>query len=380
MKFGGAVLASSEGFRHMVEILKGERTPSLVVVSAFASATRDLEFAARLAKKNLSTEAFEHVDHILEDHRTLIRQVISDLSARSTLDALLSEVRGTLSNLLRGIAITQQLTKRTLDHVLSFGELLALHIARSVVQYGGIDVITVDAKTVVVTNEEFGQAAPLVEKTRIHVERNLRSLLELHRVVMIQGFVGATAEGTITTMGKESSNLTVTLLGSLLNVSEIIIWTDVEGVRSGDPDCCRNTRVRPVLSYAEAALAAQHGVKILYPTMIAPAEESHIAITIRSAANPSGEATSIGIDAMHSKPIVAIQAIDDVYSKVNVVFTTLDVCLPVVSKVSAVLSGVIRSVSGNEADGVCSIVCANSDAENLASTIHELFLNEYNNM
>lgn len=361
----------------MVEILKNEQSPSLVVVSAFASATRDLEFAARLAKQNLTTEALEHLYQILEDHQTLIRQVISDLSARSTLDALLSEVRGALSNLLRGIAITQQLTRRTLDHVLSFGELMALHIAKTVVQYSGIDVVAVDAKTVVVTNEEFGQAAPQAEKTRIHVERNLRPMLESHRVVMIQGFVGATEEGSITTMGKESSNLTVTLLGSLLNVSEIIIWTDVEGVRSGDPGFCRNTRVRPVLSYAEAALAAQHGVKILYPTMIAPAEESHIAITIRSAANPSGEATSIGIDAMHSKPIVAIQAIDDVYSKVNVVFTDLDVWLPVVSRVSAAMKGVIESVSGNVVAGVCSSVCRSVDAEPLASNIHELFLHEY---
>jgi aspartate kinase len=380
MKFGGAVLASADGFRHMVEILKNEQTPSLAVVSAFASATRDLEFAARLARKNLTTEAFERLDHILEDHKKLIRQVLPDLTARATLDALLSEVHGSLSNLLRGIAITQQLTKRTLDHVLSFGELLALHIAQSVVHYNGIDVAAINARTVVVTNDEYGLAAPLVEKTRIHVDRILRPLLESHHVVMIQGFIGATEDGTVTTMGKESSNLTATLLGSLLNVSEVIIWTDVEGVRSGDPDFCRNTKVRPLLSYTEAALAAQHGVKILYPTMIAPAQESGIAITIRSASNPSGESTSIGTETMHSKSIVAIQPIDDVTSKINVVFTTLNTWLPVVSRVSAAMTGAIRSVSGSENDAVYTIICSSNDAEHLASNIHDLILNEYSNI
>ncbi|MBI2794570.1 MAG: hypothetical protein HYX66_07985 [Ignavibacteria bacterium] len=378
MKFGGAVLASAEGFRHMVEILKEEQTPSLAVVSAFASATRDLEFAARLARKNLTTEAFEHLDHILENHQKLIRQVLPDPAARATLDALLAEVHGSLSNLLRGIAITQQLTKRTLDHVLSFGELLALHIARTVVDYNGIDVAAINARTVVVTSDEFGMATPLVEKTRIHVERNLRPLLESHHVVMIQGFIGATEDGTVTTMGKESSNLTATLLGSLLNVTEIIIWTDVEGVRSGDPDFCRNTRVRPLLSYTEAALAAQHGVKILYPTMIAPAQESRIAITIRSASKPSGESTLIGTETMNSKPIVAIQAIDDNYSKINVVFTTLDAWLPAVSEVSASKNGAIKSLSGSDNDAVYTIVSTSNDAENIASNIHDIILSKYN--
>jgi aspartate kinase len=293
-KFGGAVLREPDGFRRMVRIVSDRpSSPTLVVVSAFATATRDLEFAARLAQKGLAPEAAERLDQVIADHRTLVRALLPTPGARAGMEALLDEVRQTLGAVLDGVAVTRQLTARTLDRVLASGEFLALHIARHVLQEAGIDVVGVDAESVVVTTSDHGAARPLPEKTAVRVRQTLAPALAAHAVVLVQGFVGRSEDGATTTMGKESSNLTATLLGSLLEATEVVIYTDTEGVRSADPHQCDGTHVRAHLTYDEARTAARNGLKLLYPTMIEPAERSAVRIRIVHAAAPQGQSTVI---------------------------------------------------------------------------------------
>ncbi|MBC8124148.1 MAG: hypothetical protein H7X70_00310 [Candidatus Kapabacteria bacterium] len=309
MKFGGAVLRDPEGFRRMVQIVReaplGE---TLVVVSAFSSATRDLESAAILAQQGQLPDALARIDQVTSDHVALAKVLLPIGSSAQGVQTMLQGARQELATLLEGVATTRQLTAKTLDRILVFGEFLALHIARHVLQEAGLDVAGVDAQNLIVTNAEHGNASPLPEKTALRVEHELLPAFEKHKIVVVQGFVGRTEDGAATTMGKESSNLTATILGSLLHAKEVVIFTDVEGVRSSDPRVCADTVLRPHLSYDQARIAAHHGLKLLYPTMIEPAVLSGIPIRIASAEHPRGESTVIDVNDGHCDPILIINS------------------------------------------------------------------------
>lgn len=321
MKFGGAALRTPEGFRRMAQILRRDASrPTLVVVSAFATATRDLEFAARLALGGNVAAAHERLDHVMDDHRALVQSTVPNAEAREALAALLDEVRSEIAALLDGVSILAQLTPRTLDAILAFGEFLALHIARHALSAEGLDVTSLDVRRVLVTDERFGMATPSIERTRLRVEHDLRPLFQDHDVVLVQGFVGRSESGATTTMGKESSNLTAAVLGAVLEASEIVIWTNVAGIRSGDPDVCDVTFPRPTMSYAEARTAAEHGVKLLYPTMIEPAEHAGIPIRIAGVDPQSTDETTITATGGPCGPIVVIRDVDDTKATLSCVF------------------------------------------------------------
>lgn len=315
MKFGGAVLREPDGFRRMVRILrKASQGPILVIVSAFATATRDLEFASRLAQRGLITEAEERLHHVIEDHFSLVRALLPVASSREGIESLLREAKTLLATLLKGVSTTQQLTARTLDRILAHGEYFALHIARHVLQDAGLDVVGIDAQNIIVTSDDYGMASPLADKSAIHVHHELIPALNAHAIVVMQGFVGRTEDGASTTMGKESSNLTATFLASLIGAKEVVIWTDVEGVRSADPHQFEHTSSRPHLSYSEARIAAQEGLKLLHPTMIEPSERAGIPIRIASAYRPDGQSTIIDGNAGTGQPIVIVRVDDNVGS------------------------------------------------------------------
>ena len=172
---------------------------------------------------------------------------------------------------------------------------MAVHIAHHVLQFRfPIENIgSINAHDIVVTDDNFGAAKPLTSPTLVRVQHTLLPTFTTHRIVCIQGFVGNTEEGVITTMGKESSSLTATVLASLIQASEVVIYSDVVGLRSADPHLVSNTIARTHISYELARQCAQNGLKLLFPTMIEPAENANIPIRIASAEAPNGNSTII---------------------------------------------------------------------------------------
>lgn len=294
MKFGGAVMRNPEGFAAMTAILRHYRNePLLVVVSAFSTVTRDLKHAASLAEQGDEHEALALADTILAQHERFSQELLRDEQTREALLLLLQEHGKRLREYLRGVAITRELTPRTLDAILSYGEYLAVHLTKHYLQEQQFTVAFVDAADIIVTDDRHGAAVPNREQTAGNTEEKL--LPQLHRTPMVitQGFIGRSSAGEITTMGMESSNLTATLLGELIGAQEIFIWTDVEGIRSADPRYASTTFPIPHLSYAQAHTAALNGVKLLHPDMIAPVRRASIPLHIRSAFAPEGEGTMI---------------------------------------------------------------------------------------
>lgn len=305
MKFGGAVLGDAEGFLRMTKIL--DRSPGgLVVVSALATTTRDLESAAHTAATGDVENALKQLETIHSAHIQLVEQLVEDASllnaGRSELDQAVQDLR----RILEGVSVTRQITPRSLDRILAFGERFALTLARYTLLDKGLDAVAIDAADLLVTSDTFGQATPIASKSRVRVEKSLLPLLSEHRFVVTQGFIGATERGEPTTMGRESSNLSATMLAALIDAERVVVWTDVEGVRSTDPGLVSTTTVRPHLSYAQARHAAHHGLKLLYKTMIDPVEDAGIPISIRSIMKPEGEHTEIDGTTTPVEPIVTL--------------------------------------------------------------------------
>lgn len=317
VKFGGAVLRSPHDFTRLYEAVldclntaqstsqQQKRQRLLLVISAFGTTTRDLERAARSSADGSTADTNVIVDHLAQEHLEFVRVLLGNTEAGAALELLIAETTSELKTILDGIAVTKQLTKRTLDRVLAYGELLALHIARHLLSNNGVNADWADARTIMVTNDEFGTAKPIESQTQVNVANKLVAKLDSHDCVLMQGFVGATADGVVTTMGRESSTLTATFLAALLQATEVRIYTDVSGVCTADPKLFADTRIHPQLSFEQAAIAAHHGLKLLYSTTIEPAQKAGIPVRIINA-SARDRGTVIGRLGARYAPIVIV--------------------------------------------------------------------------
>ncbi len=385
VKFGGSVLRSVTGFRNMVEIVgqlltsADRERPSqlLVVVSAFASTTRDLEKAARIAQTSDLQSALHTVDSLIDLHNGFAAQLLSTPESRVAIEELIVATGADVKSLLQGIAITRQLTERTLDRVIAHGELLALHIARHVIAESGIDAAWTDARRLVVTNEDFGAAIPLIEKTRIHVAATLLPLLHEHDCVLIQGFVGATENGVVTTMGRESSTLTATLLAELIGATSVTLFTNVEGVRSADPFVFSDTLHHRYLSYDQANIAAHHGLKLLYATTIEPAKRAGIPVKVVSASNPNGPATIISETSGGDTPILSLEQGPEL-ATISVTLCNLKVLFAALGKLAMSFNDSDTwFVVANPHEHVFTITLPETNARSVATLLHQEILRHY---
>lgn len=294
MKFGGSVLKSREGFFNMIEILKKEPSRSLlIVVSAFSTATRFLSQAAEYAESGDEVKAYSILDSIISEHENYARELFSDKGHFDNLLKLYNESSNKIRDYLAGIAITGELTLRTLDIILSYGEHLALQTVHQFLLEQGYEHECVDSTSIIVTDSNYGKAEPVMNLTRKNVENILKPALENNRVVLTQGFVARSNSGEITTMGIESSNLTAALYSNILSPDELIFWTDVEGIRTADPKIIKNTKSLSVINFNDAISLSQNGLKLIYPTMLRYLEGEQIKISFKSAFNQDGESTII---------------------------------------------------------------------------------------
>lgn len=215
------------------------------------------------------------------------------------------------------------------------GEDLSREISARWLEARGLSARSIPSRTVIVTTDEFGCARPLTNETAGHAASVLVPLLEEGHVVVTEGFVGQSTSGDVTTMGRESSNLTATLLGAALGAEMVTIYTDVEGVRSADPHMVPHSDVRVHLSYNQARIAAEAGVKLLYPTMMQPAEHAHVPVRIASAYAPTGASTVIDNQDIPTAPIAVSVDLGNGMHRCTVVYVDTMRFLTTVSQIIA---------------------------------------------
>ncbi len=298
MKIGGAVLKSPQGFSAMLDILKSAGAePFAVVISAFSKSTYLLREAAFTAEDGLESKSYKILEGVIEENTGFYRTILKKEEHLQKLDSFFKKSSGEIRSLLKGISITREVTPRTLDLILSFGEYFALKIVSQYLSEQNFNFTMINAADVIVTDSRFGRAVPLPENTKKNVQKIILPELKKNKFVLTQGFVARTESGDISTMGIESSNLTAALLANMLDAEKLIVWTDVEGFRSADPKIVSGTHHVPYLDYKTSRFLSMNGMKLLYPSMLGYLEEKGIRLIYKSAYDRKGDSTEINLEA-----------------------------------------------------------------------------------
>jgi len=305
MKFGGTSVGDAKAISRVAEIVRQARenvlhaTPGVtvrqvvVVISAMSGVTDALIRAAQAAVRGEREMVDQIVDRLRRRHVDTLADLITDDGERFPLEGELEALLGYVHSLCRAISILGELTPRGLDVVSGLGERLSVRIVAAVLRAHGMAAQAIEASELIVTDDCFGTAGPLVDETQKRVQARLFPLLESNVVPVITGFIGATKEGILTTLGRGGSDYSATLLGSSLGSDEIWIWSDVDGVMTADPRVVPQARTIESLSYAEAAEFSYFGAKVIHPKTILPAVEREIPLHILNSFNPQHPGTRI---------------------------------------------------------------------------------------
>src|ERR1035438_8953583 len=198
-----------------------------------------------------------------------------------------------LEQLLRGICAVGELTPRTSDYVVSFGERLSSVVITAAFVAREIPATLVDARQVIITDGQHGRAIPQVDEINHELQVHAQPLVADGRVPVMGGFIGSTREGITTTIGRGGSDFSAALVGAALDAERIEIWTDVDGMKTTDPRICPDAHRIKVISFEEAAELAYFGAKVLHPATVLPAVERNIPVLVLNSRNPSNEGTRI---------------------------------------------------------------------------------------
>ncbi len=303
MKFGGTSLGSPERMQNAAKLVRehASRAEVVVVVSAMGGVTDMLIRAANEASKG-DREHFKGVrQELARRHREVADQLLTASEQASVLPRLAEQIRQ-FEDLCSGFALVREVTPRAMDTLSSMGEVMSAKLEAAILRSLGADSEAVDAAELIVTDENFGNASPLMEETIAKTRQGLAALRKRGAIPVITGFRGATRGGVSTTLGRGGSDYSGTLIGAALDAEEIWIWTDVDGVMTADPRLVPEARILPEISYREAIELSFFGAKVLHPKTILPVMKKKIPVWIKNSFNPSCLGTKIGPAAPNGQP------------------------------------------------------------------------------
>jgi len=293
MKFGGTSVADAERIRAVAGVLGRIPRRPVVVVSALAGVTNLLDEAFAAAK----ADDLERLEPLLADierrHRWALAGAVDDARQRHDLGLEIDRLFEELRERLRSLRILGEGTPRVRDAVLACGESLSARIVAAAFRGYGLPARWVDPAQVMLTDGRFGAAAPDAEGVRERCDACLVPLVEAGELPVLGGFVGATAEGQTTTLGRGGSDTSAAILALALAAQELEIWTDVDGLMSADPGLVPGARTLETLSFAEAAELALYGARVLHPDSIAPAVRRNIPVRILNSLRPERRGTLV---------------------------------------------------------------------------------------
>ena len=311
LKFGGTSLADAAHVRRVAAIVAAQSasSPTVAVVSAFEGVTDDLAEAAAWAEQGDARSA-EKLEQIGERHRDGAAELVSEgelVVVTEAVEALLDR----LEELLQGISLVKECSPRTRDSVLSIGERLSSILVAAALRAQGTDAAPCDAANLILTDANFGRAWVDLEASRSRVREHFGQSGPLQ---VVTGFVGGTAEGETTTLGRGGSDYTATLLGAMLDAEAVEIWTDVNGVMSADPRMVREAFSLKSVSYDELMELSHWGARVMHPSAVQPAREQDIPIVIRNTLNPDFPGTQVKADPARDSeyPVRGIASINDI--------------------------------------------------------------------
>jgi bifunctional aspartokinase / homoserine dehydrogenase 1 len=311
LKFGGTSVGTIDSIKEVISIISknyAEKKAQAVVYSAMGGITNRLIEAGNLAATG-SQDYKEILEKAEERHLEIVRHFV-DFKSQS---AVIAHVKGTLNELedvLKGVFYIKELSKRTLDLLMSFGERLSTYMIHMILLENGLKSEFVDARNIIKTDGNFGFGNVDFKSTNELINNVLS---KTDTVYCVTGFIASNTDNVTTTLGRGGSDYTASIIGAAVNAEVIEIWTDVNGMMTSDPRKVKNAFTIPEISYAEAMELSHFGAKVIYPPSLIPAFQKNIAIKVLNTFQGSHPGTTIS-KTVSSKAysITGISSIDDI--------------------------------------------------------------------
>ncbi|MCP9767705.1 bifunctional aspartate kinase/homoserine dehydrogenase I [Lacihabitans sp. LS3-19] len=308
LKFGGTSVGTVDSINQVIHIISENKTPVAVVYSAMGGVTNKLIEIGNLATAG-DSKYLDILKNIEERHMNAIRSLIGVKSQSS----IIAKIKGNfneIEDLLKGITYIGELTFRTLDLLLSFGERLSTQIITFALNERGINAEYIDTRNIIKTNSHFGFAEVDFAATNPLIKK---ALSDTKKVYCLTGFIASNYEGVTTTLGRGGSDYTASIVGAALNAEVIEIWTDVNGMMTSDPRKVKNAFTIPDISYAEAMELSHFGAKVIYPPSLVPAFQKNIPIKILNTFSKEHPGTTISKEInQKAYSITGISSIDEI--------------------------------------------------------------------
>ena len=345
MKFGGTSVGDASCIEKVIEIIRTASRESgvVVVVSAMSGVTNKLVEAATQSEIGDHESVATIFGELRKQHDAAIRELIHLDADRNRVDRKMHELFQEGERLCQETIRLRELTLRARDSISSLGERLSVPIVAAALVERGIASDAIEATELIVTDSRHGAAEPCMSRTRERCEARLLPLLQLGIVPVVTGFIGATAEGALTTLGRGGSDYSATILGTALDADEVIIWKDVDGMLTADPRLVPDACTIPEISYHEATELACFGAKVLHPKTLLAVMQCGIPLRIRNTFAPERPGTQIT-----SAGLTGSEGVKAVTVKSDVALITLG--SPCIATVPDVLDRTFATTASVQAD------------------------------
>src|SRR5919205_956715 len=297
MKFGGTAINSADKVIHVANLIKSQKEGNnevIVVISAMRGMTDEILAISEDIKKGDKVSITSFLKSIREHHLSIIDLAVKDMKLKNEAKYVITTLLEELEDILGGIVLLAEITPKSLDYLMSFGERLSTPIVSFVLRDLGLAAEHLTGKEAgILTDSNFGEARPLMDTTKLRLIHKIEPLLKRNIVPIITGFIGADQNGNTTTIGRGGSDYTATIISAGINADEVWLWSDVDGLMTADPRIVKDATVIKEVSFAEAMEMALFGAKDMHPRALVPVIDTKIPVRIRNTFNVQNEGTFI---------------------------------------------------------------------------------------
>jgi len=313
VKFGGTSLATVKDIKSVVKTVDkiSKKNKTVVVCSAIDDITDELIEISSLIERGNKKDANRILAKISQKHKQFAEHLITNSKILKSLSNKLNSDLSELEELVHGLILLGEVTPRSYDYLISFGERLSINLVSFSLQEMKNKSVPLSGKEAgIVTDSNFGDSRPLMDTTRIRLSKTIGDYLDKKSIPVIAGFAGADQHGKTTTFGRGGSDYTATIIASCIDADEIWLMSDVEGMMTTDPKLVKNAKLIKEVSYAEAIEMARFGAKQIHPRTFEPLLSKKIPMRIRSSFDVNNQGTLVSRPHSKSKvPIKCVSAI-----------------------------------------------------------------------
>jgi len=296
IKYGGTSISTTKDIQKITKYLSSlsKNNQIVVVCSAMSGTTDDLIEISESIKRENKSKAEQLAAKIINRHKQLAKQTIKKSDIQKKLLQKLDQDFTELLALIDGMVLLGEVTPRSMDYLISFGERLSIKlISSSLNDYGKKSIPLTGKEVGIVTDSNFGESKPLMDTSRLRISKIVESLFEKKTIPVVGGFTGADQHGHVTTFGRGGSDYSATIIGSCIKADEIWLMSDVDGLMTADPKIVKNAKLLKEVSYIEAIEMALFGAKQIHPRTFEPLLSKKIPMKIRSSFNVKNEGTLV---------------------------------------------------------------------------------------